>query len=422
MPSYVCVVRRGRVNSRVLLPNGMTTMVLNNDLTTWDQINVTNTSQESSTDDHAYIGVVRRGRNQTRLLLPDGNTQLISNDDLPQWHLIESALPSSSPVEDHVPGFRNPESQDDRLYIRIIRRGSRNISVLLRTGNVVRIPQEFFSTWLQIGSPQYRMWEDSLVFPQGRAITDCTFGVELEFVADYSKLTAFNEAMKALVGEGRYSAPITYGSSSVSKWVLGRDGSVRPTGNTSYTRDIRGFELTSPILHFNDESRQELASVLRLIITVFDGVVNRTCGTHIHIGGFASTELRSSIARRYTNLYGRLESSIFDTLVSPSRRADNNRYCMSNLSHNPNGDRYHKINTCKLDSLGTIENRQHQGTLDIMKIWSWMELNAKSILSLSNGTLSDSFQFTDLQTYFDCIGLSSEAAQFFMMRRAELND
>jgi hypothetical protein len=156
---------------------------------------------------------------------------------------------------------------------------------------------------------------------------------------------------------------------------------------------------------------------------VFEGVVNKTCGTHVHVGNFAriqnTNEFRTK-TQKFQRNYGDFEERVFDRLVSPSRKGNNNHYCKS-CNCNYISDRYYKINLQNLFGFGTIENRQHQGTLEIKKIWSWMELNGRYITKYFNdpSTFDDTSMY--LEEFMETIGLSSDAQEFFLAREAELN-
>ena len=371
-----------------------------------------------------YVRVIRRGSINVRVLLENGETQLVRISDLPNWTRVGGGVDTitETPRQPRTPrtGFVNPENQSDRIFERIFRRGSRNTSVLLQDGTRLSIPNEYISTWVRRGSRAYYDLDEEINYPNGRAITHLTFGVELEFVANPDKYNDFCRAMIDALGPERFYASGCYGRSSTNRWVLGTDSSVH---STSSRNNKRGYELTSPILKFDEASKEELTKVLNIISTVFDGSVNRTCGTHIHVGNFAcmnnSTDFVNK-AKRFQRNYGYFEARVFDRLVSPSRKGNNNHYCKScNIDYIT--DRYHKINIQKLLRIGTIENRQHQGTLELKKIWSWMELNGRYITQYYKDPSLFDDTSKDLESFMETIGLSNEAQEFFLAREAELN-
>lgn len=161
-----------------------------------------------------------------------------------------------------------------------------------------------------------------------------------------------------------------------------------------------GCEVVSPILH-GQEGVEELKSV----VTALDdagGSVSRVCGLHVHLDGrnFEVRHLQSIVQR-----YARFEDEI-DAFMPPSRRGNQNRYCrtMRELAANENflqastvrhlvaaqGGRYFKVNLQPLLSQGSIEFRQHSGTLNSAKIHNW--------LGFIDGFVRESCRRVDLET------------------------
>jgi Putative amidoligase enzyme len=114
--------------------------------------------------------------------------------------------------------------------------------------------------------------------------------------------------------------------------------------------------------------------------------VNRTCGFHAH---FDARDLSTDHVRRICLNYLRLEPLI-DTLMAPSRRANTNQYCrsirrdgtearlrnattMQELGTALNDHvRYYKLNLQAYFDHGTIEFRQHHGTIEVEKVTFWL--------------------------------------------------
>ena len=111
----------------------------------------------------------------------------------------------------------------------------------------------------------------------------------------------------------------------------------------------------------------ELKSVLTLI-NEMGGKVNSSTGTHVHLS-FGSKRITADMAHSLFDCYGAWEAVFFDRIVAPSRR--NNRYCACCTDHGYS-NRYHKLNLAAITSYGTLEFRQHQGTLSYNKIVSWL--------------------------------------------------
>lgn len=193
---------------------------------------------------------------------------------------------------------------------------------------------------------------------------------------------------------------------------------------TEYTKDIRETwkittdaslagaakgltaEVVSPIL----SGREGLAKVTRVIecLNAIGCRVNKTCGFHVHwnCADFTGKNVLSLL-----RFYAKFER-VIDYLVSPSRRGDVNRHCRSMVKDtdlawvsdldrterlrasdvafsfedkhseqvvNPitrrqekRSSRYHKVNVFAYNSFGTIEFRQHQGTLNPEKAVNWI--------------------------------------------------
>lgn len=461
MPNYIRITSRGRNNVRVLLEDGTTRVISVEDFgDDWTQISVTPPFEydehhyvnPSNPEDRVYIRVLRQSRYNTVVSLPNGAVVKIPNEYFSTWtqgrdtsdlplcgiynrtapirHTI-TEIPSNNTEEQPVRrrrgrprsteprGFQNPENQSERLYTSIVRHGSHNISVLTPNGDRVKVPSDLFSTWLMVGSREYYLWEEQENYPNGRSVEDCTFGVELEFIANGSKLEDFCEAMKALVGSDRFICPLRYGRSSKTQWSLTTDSSVQ---STRVLCNKSGYELNSPILRFNNECKEELRNVLKVIKSVFGGEINRTCGTHIHVGNFYNYHKLDFMTKvqLFRAKYGELEYSVFDKLVSPLRRFNNNRYCLSCFCTRDES-KYYKINTRKLDILGTLENRQHNGTLNINKIWYWMELNGRFMTAYFHNPSLFSDNNYGMEDFFEMIPLSDNAKTFFYNRASELN-
>ena len=199
------------------------------------------------------------------------------------------------------------------------------------------------------------------------------FGVELEFIADYNCRRQFNNAMKTLLND-KYEDLDRYNHNSGNKWILGRDVSVR-----SRSRGYSGFELTSPILHWNEKDLNELKQVITLIKNIFKGEINKTCGTHIHMSFKCDQLITEHFCKHFARSYARNEKSLFDRLVPLSRREDRCRWCRHTSVIYFNRSRYQKLNfnNVNLYNFGNelhLEFRQLDGTLDYERILAWIKL------------------------------------------------
>jgi hypothetical protein len=188
---------------------------------------------------------------------------------------------------------------------------------------------------------------------------DRTYGVELEFVAPTDRYTITNRLEAAGLG----------------RWKVKSDVSV------SGGRGLSGWEVVSPVLR-GEDGLEQIRKVTRLLRDL-GATVNRTCGMHVHHG---ADDLTIGDVKRVTKTWYE-NQSLIDGLVSPSRRGSANRYCRAldgrflrevEAVESLQGlqrvyfDRYRSLNLASYGRHGTLEIRQHQGTLDAEKVVSWV--------------------------------------------------
>ena len=228
----------------------------------------------------------------------------------------------------------------------------------IRNGAAVRDQHGF--TWKSIGGT---------VAVSSIAWSDFTFGVELELLSP----------MSVNVGDLLYRA-------GFSSWQIVHDGSL------SAESGFNAREAISPVLQ-GEAGLTALRTVCALLKTA-GCRVNVSCGMHVHVGvrGMKPLRLRK-IAAAFLNA-----EHHFDALVPASRRA--NRYCQSNtaianvaalaaattvqqiaVAMNRGYEnvhytsyRYRKLNFQSFLRHGTIEFRQHGGTVESDKACAWVRL------------------------------------------------
>lgn len=197
------------------------------------------------------------------------------------------------------------------------------------------------------------------------------FGVEFEVVNK-------NSTSKFDVKQALSEASILYNESgychntnglNTTIWFIKQDSSI--------IGDFGGFEIVSPVLKGYDGLLQveKVCDILQRFCSV-----NKTTGFHVH---HEATNLKDSAFRNLFNLY-KSNISIINLLVSKSRR--NNYYCQLPTNDHLfgkksvksikkiliNNDRYRAINFQSYAVRGTIEFRQHQGTVESKKAISWI--------------------------------------------------
>lgn len=209
-----------------------------------------------------------------------------------------------------------------------------------------------------------------------------TFGIEIE---------AYNI--------DRYDIATALRAEGLGSWQVKPDGSL----NTLRLP----FEVVSPILT-GEQGITEIEQVFA-ILNRLGAKTSKECGLHVHLGcAHYSVKQIGRIAKMFTK-YERA----FDSIVAPSRRGTANRYCRSILnlyggatveaqklaiekvsaartmeqihkavsgcwgsctSSHYSSCRYFKMNLHSFLRRGTIEYRQHQGTLEAEKAVNWLRL------------------------------------------------
>lgn len=194
-----------------------------------------------------------------------------------------------------------------------------------------------------------------------------SFGIEVEhngIALSNTRRALVNAGLQAI--EDRYSARAPQGV-----WKCTHDGSC-------------GNEAVSPVL--NDEAGlNELRDAMRAISNA-GGHVDRRCGTHVHLD---TSDLDGPAIARFVKLYVDHQEDI-DDLMPRSRRGnyyarrvdvvelDTIVQAFTAMRSTPRGwgqeRRYRSINVMAFPKHGTIEIRQHQGTLNFGKLRAWVML------------------------------------------------
>jgi Putative amidoligase enzyme len=192
------------------------------------------------------------------------------------------------------------------------------------------------------------------------------FGIEIE---GYGCNMAIIESALRSAGISCYTEG--YNHNTRGHWKLVSDGSL--SGD-------RTFELVSPILE--GEAGLEAVRTVSNVLVRLGVKINRTCGLHAHLdaAGLNLTNWKNLISN-YANL-----ENVIDSMMPPSRRA--NQYCktmkIENLTQklqrcttinqitNLFPNRYQKVNTQSYSRHGSVEFRQHSGTIESDKIVNWL--------------------------------------------------
>src|SRR5262245_57816490 len=168
-------------------------------------------------------------------------------------------------------------------------------------------------------------------------------------------------------------------------WKVVYDGSLH---------SARGVEVVAPILR-GASGFQQLEKVCG-VLTRIGAHVTRACGFHVHVGCRAEDV---EFFKRLIRLYARAEDHI-DSFMAPSRRRESltgftrslkSRVTWSQLeaattvrdvaraigqdmSNARGSGRYCKVNLQNFGVTGTVEFRQHQGTVEASKAINWIKL------------------------------------------------
>lgn len=203
------------------------------------------------------------------------------------------------------------------------------------------------------------------------------YGVEIEFTLDSWKTTQLVNNAAAL---GLVINQQSYNHNTQSQWKLITDSSC-------------GWELVSPPMTGHDGFRQ--IGIVCQALAMVGAVVTKSCGLHVHhdCNDLTAPQLANIFA-----VYAKLEKT-FDSMHPQSRR--NNTYCQSLTYNHYNDvnrllaqlktvktvsqldamfqDRYRKVNFRSYLKYGTIEFRQHAGTIDAAKICNWVMMTQQVV-------------------------------------------
>ncbi|MRJ09738.1 amidoligase enzyme [Ornithobacterium rhinotracheale] len=226
------------------------------------------------------------------------------------------------------------------------------------------------------------------------------FGVEIEFFGPSDEDLAFKMNLSGLAYQME-----RYNHATRNHWKFTTDSSIR--GDNAK-------ELVSPPLQGNDglQALRKACKALRLA----DAKVNRSCGLHIHID---ANDFDLESFKLLVRNWIRIEPQI-DQMMPPSRRANNNTYCQSNIDANIDqrinrastilhltnifGTRYKKLNLLSFQRHGTIEFRQHGGSTNYRKIKQWILICSRLVEASKQGiSINNLNQIldNDLQEYYE---------------------
>lgn len=247
---------------------------------------------------------------------------------------------------------------------------------------------------------------------------DRQFGVEAEFYGITPTV-----AVEALREVGIEVEWMSYTHEVTTNWKIVYDASVTSTG----TGIGRGLELVSPILK-GEEGLKDLEKALNALKNA-GGKVNTTCGLHVHID---TAGMNGTQRKNFFNGYVK-NQDLMDRLVSSSRRFNRQYTCRYSVSQAEqyadaleNGynvsSRYFTVNVMSYAKYGTLEFRQHQGTLNGKKAVAWVQM-LLGLAKTAQSTTEQSViaQFGSVSDLLDGIGIEGSTKSFILRREAVLN-
>lgn len=256
------------------------------------------------------------------------------------------------------------------------------------------------------------------------------FGVEIEC---YVPGTSFNDAADRLkvalddMGLDAYVAGYTH--NVVAQWKIVPDGSLR----SADVPGCAGVELVSPILK-GVAGMDQLQKACAALANV-GAKVTKTTGLHVH---HEMRDMNWDQMFHLFDIYAAYEDTI-DSWMAPSRRGDVNQYCHGikndyNWQHliRPRWEwlprsfkrlvlshgRYHKLNITSYPKYGTIEFRQHGGTIEFEKIARWVIFGQTLLAATKRGATVNYNGSLTFNTLASTIGLDTETTDFFRNRIA----
>lgn len=224
-------------------------------------------------------------------------------------------------------------------------------------------------------------------------ISNFTFGVELELHLPRAGQACVAEVANLISAAiGKPCEFQGYNHRVSTGWKIVTDGSLQGAGTTAW-------EFVSPILK-GEAGLNELKTVLETL-TAFGATVGTDCGTHVHIGVGQNPNV--DMLKRLLKAYQIFEPAI-DSIMPPSRRG-NNAFYVRTVTTIPVSridavrdwrdllrlfphERYHKINFWSIPRYGTIEFRQHSGTIEFEKLSNWITFMMRLIASAQDGTIA----------------------------------
>lgn len=232
--------------------------------------------------------------------------------------------------------------------------------------------------------------------PEPIPINELTFGVELEVILPSTNNgeDGRDAIAAALVAAGIPAKHERLTHIGRPWWKVTTDSTIG-YANAEIVSPSRGDRLLKGDAGFAD------VNTVVDVLTTFGCRVNRNCGLHVHVGARDYFAQQIGFFKEIARTFAKFEP-VLDTLVAPSRRGSSNPMCMP-FRYNDRieratsvneiieiyggGDRhYTKLNLGAYVRHGTVEFRQHQGTINAQKIENWVKLCLRMVQHSARNT------------------------------------
>lgn len=237
------------------------------------------------------------------------------------------------------------------------------------------------------------------------AVGDRRFGVEMELIFPASV--------------SRYQLDTALQAAGLHGWRCKSDASLYGGGG-------QGWEIVSPILH--GQSGYDAIRVACRVADELGARPTRQCGLHVHheVRDLGAAGIKRLI-RSYAN-----NQDLIDTMLAPSRRDGQNQFCgrwsryeLDNLEsrtlaniHRVQTTRYRTMNLQCYTRYGTVECRQHQGTMNPTKIVAWVKFVQQMIDAVRTDEVTAQRSVCDL---VEAIRMDEDEQAYLVGRAAVLS-
>lgn len=211
-----------------------------------------------------------------------------------------------------------------------------------------------------------------------------TIGIEIEFFNVY-----YNDVVIELRRAGIQVSFEGYTHQVMNTWKLVTDVSVTGTN----TGKGKGLELVSPPLTSTEMERQ--LKIVSEVLNDLGAKVDKTCGLHVH---HDIQDLNLENIKNIYRLYNKHIDSIEEIMPTSRTKAFQERtshgYCKglnerdmayieraTSIRELQTMNRYKVINFQSYVKYGTVEFRQHSGTIDFAKMFNWIMITQSLVAS-----------------------------------------